>query len=295
MKRAISILFLLLLILSAQPYSNAADNLAIKCEGGAILVDFQTSKILFEQDADKRWCPASITKMMTAIVALENGKLSDDIRFTKKATAQGGTKVGINEGVRIPLYPLIEAMLVKSGNDAAMAIAEHVGGSEDGFVKMMNKKAKDIGMMNTNFANPTGMPNDNNYSTARDIAKLAVYAMGREEFRTIVSKSKLEFVTPDGSEETTLFSTNKLLGRHPLVDGIKTGFTNKSKYCLAASAAFRDYRLISVVLGAERDGVWLETARLLDYGFRKHDPLYPLYREFDSLIIEDTDNSQPED
>jgi len=295
MRRYIPILFLIILATFTPSNTQAADNFVISCEGGAILVDFQTSKVLFEQDADKRWPPASITKMMTAVVALEEGKLSDEIRFTKKATDQSGSKVGIKEGLRIRLYPLIEAMLIKSGNDAAMAIAEHVGGSEEGFVRMMNSKAKAIGMLNTNFVNPTGLPDDNQYSTARDLGRLAVYAMERKEFKKIVAQQSLQFVSPDGSEELTLFSTNKLLGRHPLVDGIKTGFTNKSKYCLVASAAFRDYRLIAVVLGAERNGVWLETARLLDYGFRKHDPLYPLYREFDSLVIEDTDNQTPED
>jgi len=295
MKKFIPILLIFIFIILAPLDTRAADNLAINCEGGAILVDFQTSKILFEQDADKRWSPASITKIMTAVVALENGNLSDNIRFTKKATEISGSKIGIKEGIRVQLYPLIEAMLIKSGNDAAIAIAEHIGGSEQGFVKMMNSKAKTIGMLNTNFANPTGLPDDNNYSTVRDIAKLAVYAMGREDFKTIVSKSKLEFTSPDGSEDTTLYSTNKLLGRHPLVDGIKTGFTNKSKFCLASSAAFRDYRLIAVVLGAERDGVWLETAKLLDYGFRKHDPLYPLYREFDTLVIENKEGEAPED
>jgi D-alanyl-D-alanine carboxypeptidase (penicillin-binding protein 5/6) len=281
-KRVVFILFLIL-TLSLVDISTGQDAMKIDCEGGAILVEYGTSNVVFEQDADKKWPPASLTKVMTAIIALEHGDLSDEVRFSKNATQQEKSILEINEGVRIPLYQLIEAMLIKSGNDASVAIAEHISGSEAEFVKLMNNKAQQLGMQNTNFANSSGLPSESQYSTARDIATMCIYAMGREDFRQIVGKRECQFVSPDGKEVRTIYSTNKLLGHHPLVDGIKTGYITASKYCLAGSAIFRDYRLIAVVLGSGQDSVWNETARLLDYGFEIKDPLYPLYREFDPI------------
>jgi len=295
MKWFILAIAILVLPAFAPVESHAAKDFSIVCDGGAILVEYKTSKILFEQEADKHWPPASITKLMTAIIALEKGDLRDDITFSFNATNQKGSKLGIKEGMSVPLYPLIEAMLVKSGSDAAVAIAEHISGSEKEFVKLMNEKAQVIGMTNTNFMNATGLPDDKQYSTARDLAKLAIYAIGREDLRTIVSKREIEFINSDGTGNTILHSTNRLLGQHPLVDGIKTGFTNKSKYCLAASACFRDYRLIAVVLGAERKNVWKETSKLLDWGFIAHDPMYPVYLEFELPINVGNDETSAEE
>lgn len=289
-------LFLLLLIILIFTFSpskslEAHNDLQIFCDGGAILVEFKTSKVLFEQDADKRWPPASIVKIMTAIIALEKGDLRDNVIFSKNAVKQPNSRVGLKEGMSVPLYSLIEAMLIKSGNDAAVAIAEHIAGSEKEFVKLMNEKARLIGMTNTNFANASGLPDDNQYSTARDLARLAIYAMGREDFRNMVCKREVEFVNEDGNGKVVLQSTNRLLGQHPLVDGIKSGYTIKSKHCLAASASFRDYRLIAIVLGTDKDKICVETSKLLDWGFAHRDPLYNVYREFEaptSLISDDT-------
>lgn len=250
----------------------------IDCQGGAILIEFHTSKEIYSQNADKRWPPASITKIMTSIIALEMGDLSGEVRFSENAVSQEKSNLGLKEGVRVPLYRLIEAMMVKSGNDAAVAIAEHIAGSEEEFAVLMNEKARSLGMFNTNFTNASGLPDDQQYSTARELAILCVYAMGRSEFSRIVAQSELEFVNEDATEDKTIYTTNRLIGRHPLVDGIKTGFTNKARRCLAASATFRDYRLISVVLGAEHPEIWFETEKLLDHGFELNDPMYPLYR-----------------
>jgi D-alanyl-D-alanine carboxypeptidase (penicillin-binding protein 5/6) len=282
-----------LIILLAPIGSFGKEAIKIDCLGGAILVEQKTSKVLFEQDADKRWSPASTTKIMTAIIALEQGNLSDDVVFSENATKTDGSKLKIEKGIRVPLYPLLEAMLIRSGNDAAVAIAEHIAGSQAEFVKKMNAKAQLLGMMNTHYANVSGLPDSTQYTTARDLSKLAVYAMGREEFRQIVAKRETTFISPDGTKDEIIYTTNRLIGRHPLVNGVKTGFTSASKYCLAASAEFRDYQLVSVVLGAESSQVWLESARLLDYGFAMNDPLYPLYREFALEIPED--QTQPEE
>jgi D-alanyl-D-alanine carboxypeptidase len=295
MKRIIILILALTIIAVDTAESRSREDLKIACDGGAILLEYSTSKTLFEQNADKRWPPASIAKIMTAVIALEKGDLRDEVLFSQNACEQKGRKLGINTGMKVPLYPLIEAMLVNSGNDAAVAIAEHIAGSENEFAKLMNEKARAIGMMSTNFTNPNGLPDDKQYSTARDLSKLAVYAMGREDLRNIVSKREIEFMSPDGSSNVILYSTNRLLDSHPLVDGIKTGTTSKSKSCLAASAKFRDYRLIAIVLGAERKNVWSETAELLDWGFKIHDPMYPIYWELSSPIIDDSNVNNSEE
>ena len=289
MNKLYIIIFLSLALVFIPKQSKAQEDFHIDCQGGAILVESHTSKEIYSQDADKRWPPASITKIMTSVIALETGNLSEEVRFSENAVSQEKSNLGLHEGVRVPLYRLVEAMLVKSGNDASVAIAEHISGSEEEFAVLMNKKARSLGMFNTNFTNASGLPDDEQYSTARDLAILCVYAMGRDEFSRIVSQSELEFINEDATEDKTLFTTNKLIGRHPLVDGIKTGFTNKARRCLAASAAFRDYRLISVILGAENPQVWFESQKLLDYGFALNDPLYPLYRNFKLEIPPDED------
>ncbi|MBU1023480.1 D-alanyl-D-alanine carboxypeptidase [bacterium] len=292
MKKLFAIILFSLTLIFIPSHSKAQEDFHIDCKGGAILLEFHTSKEIYAQDADKRWSPASITKIMTSIIALESGNLNEEIRFSANAVKQEKSNLGLKEGVRVPLYRLIEAMLVKSGNDASVAIAEHIAGSEDKFAELMNEKAKSLGMFNTNFTNASGLPDDAQYSTARDLAILSVYAMGRSEFSRIVGLSELEFINEDATKDQTLYTTNQLIGRHPLVDGIKTGFTNKARRCLAASAVFRDYKLISVVLGAENPQVWFETEKLLDYGFKLKDPLYPLYRDFKLEIPFDKENDE---
>lgn len=279
------ILFLVLYTIDATQAE--PEEIKVNCQGGVILIETKTSRILFEQDADKRWPPASITKIMTAIVALENGDFSKEVEFTNNAVSQIPTNLDVDKGVKVPLYKLIEAMLVRSGNDSSVAIAEHIGGTEREFVRMMNDKARELGMNDTNFENPSGLPNANQYSTARDLAILVTYAMNREDVRQIVSQKECQFITSDGKDYRTLYSTNRLLGNHPLVNGVKTGYTNLSRFCLAASASFRNYDLIAIVLGAEREEIWNEAARLLDYGFEMQDPLYPLYRKFDPVSLAD--------
>lgn len=293
MNKLCLIITITLIILLAPIGSFGKEEIKIDCQGGAILVEQETSKVLFEQDADKRWSPASTAKIMTAIIALEQGDLSKDVEFNENATKVDGSKLKIEKGVKVPLYPLIDAMLIRSGNDAAVAIAEHIAGSQAEFAKKMNEKAQLLGMTNTHYTNASGLPDSAQYTTARDLSKLAVYAMGREDFRRIVAKRETTFINSDGTEDEIIYTTNRLIGRHPLVNGIKTGYTASSKYCLAASASFRDYQLVSVILGAESDQVWLESARLLDHGFAMNDPLYPLYREFKLEIP--TDQTEPEE
>lgn len=292
MKKRIGIFIVLAVLLFTPSFTNAANEIDTDCKGGAVLIEYKTSNIIYQQNAEKKWAPASLTKVMTAIVALEEGNLNDEVKFSANAAGQEKSNLGLNEGVRVPLYRLIEAMLVKSGNDAAVAIAEHIDGTESQFAERMNKKAKNLGMFNTNFTNASGLPDDDQYSTALDLANLAIYAMRQKEFSRIVSQRELEFINEDATEIKTLYTTNRLLGRHPLVDGIKTGYTNKAQHCLAASAAFRDYRLITIVLGAKsQDTLLAETEKLLDYGFEIHDPLYPLYRDFRITIPQDEEDA----
>jgi D-alanyl-D-alanine carboxypeptidase len=172
------------------------------------------------------------------------------------------------------------ATVINSGNDGARAIAEHIGGSIEGFLDMMNAKAKELGMDGTHFSNPSGMPDDDNYSCAEDLAILAAYALQNEFFRTIVSTEKVFFPTFGSREDVIFESTNNLLTDYPLCDGVKTGFTDLARYCLIASATYKEHRMLAVVLGAERNFQWPAAKELLEWGFGKVDPEYTIYARF---------------
>jgi D-alanyl-D-alanine carboxypeptidase len=180
-------------------------------------------------------------------------------------------------------------MLVRSGNDAAVAIAEHFGGSVEGFCALMNQRAQELGMYDTFFVNPNGMPDrplERHNSTAFDLAILAREAMTHAEFRSWVATSELTYDTFGDREDVTFESTNHLLEEYPLCDGIKTGYTDRAGFCLVASATYRGKTLIAVVLGCERNQQWPQAIELFDYGFTLYDPDYESFRElFDMNIM----------
>jgi D-alanyl-D-alanine carboxypeptidase (penicillin-binding protein 5/6) len=234
-----------------------------------ILQDFDSGRILAEQNSDQRLPPASITKLMTAYVVsheLQAGNISlaDDVLISEKAWRMVGSRSFIEVNTKVSVEALLRGMIIQSGNDAAVALAEHIAGSEETFAQMMNQYAQRLGMVNTNYRNATGLPDPDHYTTARDIATLsaAIIAEFPEEYKWYSEKQ----YTYNG---ITQHNRNKLLWRDSSVDGLKTGHTEEAGYCLAASAVRNDMRLISVVLGTRSENARAqETQKLMNFGFR---------------------------
>ncbi|RNC28067.1 MAG: D-alanyl-D-alanine carboxypeptidase DacB [Candidatus Dichloromethanomonas elyunquensis] len=233
----------------------------------AILMDAVTGDILYNRDGYKQRPPASTTKILTAIVALEMANLDEVSTISEKTDRVGESSIYLNRGNKIKLGELIEGALVKSGNDACAAIAEQTAGSIEEFAELMNEKAISLGAYRSNFVNPHGLPDKSHYSTAYDLAVIARYAMNNPVFSKIVGQkiSTINFEQPQKSE--IFKNTNKLLWNYPLADGVKTGTTNAAGKCLVASASKEGRRLICVVLNApDRFG---DAARLMEWGFSR--------------------------
>ncbi|MEG2858240.1 MAG: D-alanyl-D-alanine carboxypeptidase family protein, partial [Clostridia bacterium] len=227
----------------------------------AILIEASSGKVIYEKNADNKRQIASTTKIMTAIIALENAQLDKQVTIKKTSTDIEGTSIYLKPGEIISVNCLLHGMMLQSGNDASIALAEHVGGSVDKFVKMMNTRAAALGMNNTVFKNPNGLPAEGQFSTARDMARLSAYAMSRTDFRAIVSKKTY-------SEGGRFFKNhNKLLNMRDDIDGVKTGFTKSAGRCLVSSAKQNDMRLVAVTLYAPND--WDDHINLYNYGFEK--------------------------
>ena len=243
-----------------------APNLNVKAY---VLMDFDSGMILASTNKDLTLPPASITKMMTAYLAFtelneNNVSLSEDVLVSKKAWKTGGSKMFIEVGKKIKLKDILQGVITVSGNDASVALAEHISGDENTFAIYMNQMAKNIGLVNTNYTNATGLPNDSLYTTAEDIALLS-----RSLISNFPKLYKLYSTKSFKFNDIKQYSRNKLLFIDDNVDGIKTGFTNAAGYCLASSAKRGNRRLIAVVMGAPTPDVRIQSSRtLLEYGFR---------------------------
>ncbi len=244
-----------------------------------ILMDADSGAVLAERDADTPHAPASITKVMTAYVvfkALREGHIGwdDPVEVSERAWGSRveGSKMFIRVGKRVPVRDLLRGMIVASGNDASIALAEHVAGTEEAFAGLMNAEAKAMGLKNSHFVNATGLPHDDHYMTAHDIAVLARHLIRDfpEEYKLFAEK---EYTTPvaysGGRKPITQPNRNRLLWKDASVDGLKTGHTKEAGYCLVASAVRDGMRLISVVMGTSSDRKrTAESQALLSYGFR---------------------------
>ncbi len=231
----------------------------------AALIDVKSGRILYEQEGDKRLPIASITKIMTAIIALENHAPDDIVTVSDRAEGVEGSSIYLKRGEKVKLINLLYGLMLRSGNDAAVAIAEHVGGSVEGFVFLMNQKAEELGMNNTHFANPHGLDDEEHYSTARDMAILTAYAMGNPVFQEIVS-TRVKSVDWPGEQWNRLFiNKNKLLRYYRGADGVKTGYTRKANRTLVSSATRDGMQLAAVTLNDPDD--WMDHTNLLDWGF----------------------------
>lgn len=233
-----------------------------------ILYDATAGVVLAEHNADAQRAPASITKIMTVLVALENGRLDELVTVSNKAAATGEREIDLVPGERVPLGALMKAAIVHSANDAATAIAEHIGGTVEGFAEMMNAKAAELGMTGTHFVNPHGLDAAGHVTTARDMLILALEAMRHPEFRAMAAARKLVFPdAPDGTRRIGE-ATNLLLEDYEGATGIKTGFTSRALLTIVASAEREGRELYTVVLGTLERRSHFEAARtLFDYGF----------------------------
>jgi len=234
----------------------------------AILIEASTGRVLYEQNAYEKRPMASTTKVMTAILAMENCDLDDTVVVSDNASGVGGSSIWLEVGERMSLSDMLFGLMLSSGNDAAIAIAEHVAGSVDAFLQMMNDKAVEIGAYDTHFANPNGLPADNHYTTAYDLSLICAYAMRNNYFCEVV-KTQYKTIPWEGHEwDRVVKNKNKLLWNYDGGNGIKTGYTDAAGKCLCAAAKRDDMQLIAVVLDAP--DMFNDCTRLLDYGFANY-------------------------
>ncbi|MCQ2010049.1 D-alanyl-D-alanine carboxypeptidase [Sporolactobacillus sp. STSJ-5] len=238
----------------------------------AIVIEQDTGKILFKQNENKELPPASMTKVMTLLLifkALENHQISlkDKVNVSEHAASMGGSQVFLEPGESMTVDEMLRAICIASANDASVAMAEHISGSEKAFVAQMNKEAKKLGMTHTHFVNPTGLPTDNHYTTAHDMAVMARALLMYPQVLHYTSKYE-DYLRENTDKKFWLVNTNKLIKTYPGADGLKTGFTNQAKYCLTATAKRNGMRVVAVVMGApspkERNK---EIAGLMDHAF----------------------------
>lgn len=302
MKKLISVLLSLLLMTmpfgaSAEPEDNSSSEITMEDSSltppdishseAALLMDMNTGRLILGKNTQKRMYPASTTKMMTGILALENGNLNDKVTATYDAIKDitlGDSHMGILIGEEFTLDQLLSGMLVYSANDAANVIAIHLAGSIDAFAEMMNQKAQELGMTNTHFVNACGIHNDEHYTTAEDLAKLAQYCMQNEKFREIVKMPIYSMpATNKYAQERNLQNTNLFLSSlrstyhyYEPCTGIKTGHTDKAGYCLVSSAEYKDISLLAVVLNAKNTDTqsgaysYVDTKKMFEFGFNNY-------------------------
>jgi len=250
---------------------------------GYILIDYISGQILAEKNSNARLEPASITKIMTAYTVLKevdkgNVSFEDQAVISKNAWRMPGSRMFIEKGTRIKVETLLKGMVIQSGNDASVALAEHVAGTEKAFAILMNKNAQRLGMTNTTFVNSTGMPDSKHITTAQDVARMAMATI--KEYPEFYSMYSIKKMTHNNIKQ---YNRNKLLWMDKSVDGIKTGHTENAGYCLAASALRNGMRLISVVMGTKSAQARADISRsLLNFGFNNYES-HKLYGAGDTL------------
>lgn len=267
-------LFVLLFILNmiVLPKYVLAENIDIaKHSESAILIEATTQKILYEKESKKEMAPASMTKLMTLLLtmeAIEKGQLniSEEVLISKRAQDMGGTQIYIESGSLVKVEDLIKGVGIASANDAAVALAEKIGGTVENFVDMMNKRALELGCKNTNFKNPHGLDEEGHYSSAYDMALIASELV-KYDYALKISSTYDEHINVSG-ENHWLVNTNKLIKFYKGIDGLKTGYTDKAGYCLTATMNKNNMRLISVVMKSDtKDNRSSDTIAMMEYGY----------------------------
>lgn len=262
LKIGTAVLLLFTLLLPFSSHAKADFSLSVSARS-AILIDGQSGRVLFGKDEHEKRRIASITKIMTAVLAIESGKMKDTVKVSKRAIQAEGSSIYLKEGQKVSLEDLTYGLMLRSGNDAAVAIAEHVGGSLEGFIFMMNQKAAELGMENTNFQNPHGLDDHkNHYSSAYDMAILTKYAMKHKQYQKIAGTTFYKAKTMEGYWK----NKNKLLtGLYEYSTGGKTGYTKLAKRTLVSTAAKGDAQLIAVTINAPDD--WKDHISMFEYAF----------------------------
>lgn len=234
----------------------------------SLLMEANTSSILFRKRAFERVHPASLTKMLTALIILERCRLDDVVTVSEDAASQPGSSMGLSPGDMFTVEDLLYGLMLNSGNDAAWALAEHCAGSIENFCDMMNARAREIGAVNSRFANPHGLTDPNHFTTAYDLGLIARTCLKHPYFRTVVSTVEREVAEVRTGRKIVLGNTNRLLTAGKGIDGIKTGTTDAAGYCLVASATRDSMKLVAVVLdSADR---WGDALHLIEWGFENY-------------------------
>lgn len=267
MKAKLSLFLAFLFLLSAVFVlpASAAPDVSAK---SAVLIEAESGRVLYQKNAFIRLPMASTTKIMTAIVAIEKGDIGKTVTVAKEAVGVEGSSIYLVPNEKLTLESLVWALLLQSANDAATAIAIEVGGSVEGFAKLMNEKAEELGLTATHFTNPHGLDDEDHYTSAYDLAKIAAYALRNDTFKTICSTYKKTI--PHGEDGTrVLVNHNKLLRLYDGAIGVKTGFTKRSGRCLVGAAERDGLTLVSVTLSAPDD--WNDHKEMLDFGFSHYE------------------------
>ncbi|MER2058321.1 MAG: D-alanyl-D-alanine carboxypeptidase family protein [Niallia sp.] len=290
MKRIISMLIITCFLtsilapstLAAEKKQELVDNVK-----SAILIDRDTGTIMYEKNSEEKLPPASMTKIMTMLLimeAIDQGKLKLDekIRTSEHAASMGGSQIFLEPGEEMTTEEMLKGIAIGSGNDAAVAVAERLAGSEDEFVNLMNKKAKELGLESTKFQNVTGLPVEDHYSSAKDMAFMAKELLKYEDITKFTGTYE-DYLREDTDKKFWLVNTNRLVKFYPGVDGLKTGFTAEAKYCLTATAMKNGMRVIAVVFGAptskERNA---QVTKMLDYAFSQYET-HPLHKREEAI------------
>ncbi len=254
------------------PYLWPADAPAVYAES-AIMVDARTGEVLYYKNPDQRRAAASTQKLLTALLVTERGNLDGQLTVAASDTRAEPTKLFLKAGERYSRRQLLNAILVKSANDASEALARDHSGSIPAFASAMNAKARQLGATKSNFVNPHGLPAGNQYSSARDLARIAFYAYRDPTIRSMVKMRGMNFRYADGRVRY-LESTNKLLSRLPMANGMKTGYTNAAGKCLISSASYGNRDIILVQLGSKSKYLWDDSAKLLTWGMQQRRPFH---------------------
>lgn len=292
MKRLLSTLLIGIMLLTFAPSAFAKQDgkptseLAHEAKS-AVLIERDTGKVLYNKNSNERLAPASMTKIMTMLLimeALDKGKIkmSDKVRTSEHAASMGGSQIFLEPGEEMTVKEMLKGIAIASGNDASVAMAEFISGSEEEFVKKMNKKAKELGLKNTSFKNPTGLTEEGHYSSAYDMAIMAKELLKYESITKFTGTYE-DYLRENTDKKFWLVNTNRLIKFYPGVDGVKTGYTGEAKYCLTASAKKGNMRAIAVVFGAstpkERNG---QVTKMLDFAFSQYET-HPLYKRNETV------------
>ncbi len=267
-RRFITLIIIVMVLMGFLPQKASALSVSAK---GAILIEQESGRILYEKNAHQRMRIASITKIMTAIIAIESGKLNEMVKVSNKAVRAEGSSLYLKPNEQIKLEDLVYGLMLRSGNDSAVAIAEHVGGSVEGFAFLMNQKAAEIGMQNTEFANPHGLDDhENHFSSAYDMAILTRYAMMNEKYREIAGTKVHRAPNPTEKWDRVWRNKNKLLTKlYPYSTGGKTGYTKRAKRTLVSTASKDGIDLIAVTINASDD--WNDHMNMFNQAFETYD------------------------